>query len=144
MAGFGVTGSAIGVISLGIQVCQGLVQYYGSWKDSRKDIAKMCKSVDNLAEILKALKENVDSKSLAGDVIKNIQSSIVACTSGIKELQDELAKVQEVKGSNVLSKVHEQGRRLLYPFRESTLFKLREIVSDVRANLGLAVNMLHL
>jgi len=104
----------------------------------------MCKSVDNLAEILKALKENVDGKSLAGDVIKNVQRSIAACTSGIQELQDELAKVQEVKGSNVLSKVHEHGRRLLYPFRESTLLKLREIVSDIRASLVLAMNTLHL
>jgi hypothetical protein len=144
MAEFGVAGSAVGVISLGIQVCQGLVQYYGSWKDCRKDIATMCKSADNLAEILKALKENVDGKSLAGDVIKNVQSSIAACTSGIQELQDELAKVQEVKGSNVLSKVHEHGRRLLYPFRESTLLKLREIVSDIRASLVLAMNTLHL
>jgi len=143
MAEFG-AGSSIGIISLGIKVCQGLVQYYGSWKDSRKDIATMCKSVDNLAEILKALKENVDGKSLAGDVRKNIQSSIVTCTSGIKELQDELAKVQEVKGSNILSKAHEHGRRLLYPFRESTLLKLREIVSDIRASLGLAMNTLNL
>lgn len=143
MAEFG-AGSSIGIISLGIHVCQGLVQYYGSWRDSRKDIATMCKSVDNLTDTLKALKENVDGKSLAGDVIKNVQSSIVACTSGIQELQDELAKVREVKGSNVLSKVHEHGRRLVYPFRESTLLKLREIVSDIRGSLGLAMNTLHL
>lgn len=143
MAEFG-AGSSIGIICLGIHVCQGLVQYYGSWRDSRKDIATMCKSVDNLTDTLKALKKNIDGKSLAGDVIKNVQSSIVACTSGIQELQDELAKVQEVKGSNVLSKVHEHGRRLVYPFRESTLLKLREIVSDIRGSLGLAMNTLHL
>jgi hypothetical protein len=144
MAEFGVAGSAVGVISLGIQVCQGLMQYYGSWKDGRENIVTMCKSVGSLAETLKVLRKNVDGKSLAGDATKNVQSSMAACLGGIKELEDELARVQEVKGSNLRSKIHEQGRRLLYPFRESTLVKLKEIVSDIRDNLSLAVETLHL
>jgi hypothetical protein len=32
-----------------------------------------CKSVDNLAEKLEVVGENVDGKSLAGDVTKNVQ-----------------------------------------------------------------------
>lgn len=143
MAEFGVAGSAVGVISLGIQVCQGLLQYYGGWKGGREDVASMYSSVENLAETLRALQQTVQGKSLSVNA-KNVQSSIAACETGIQELQRKLAKVQKVRGSDTVSKLHEQGRRLLYPFRESTLIKLKEIVSDIRANLNLAVDTLHL
>lgn len=144
MADFGVAGSAVGVISLGIQVCQGLLQYYGTWKDGRNDISRMCKLVGSLADILKALKQTLENNALVGDDANAVQSTIRDCTDSIAELQQELAKVLEIKGTSIRSKLHEQGRRLLYPFRESTLLKLKEIVSDIRDNLNLAVETLHL
>ena len=65
MAELGVAGSAVGIISLGIQVCQGLIQYYGSWKDAPKDVTQMCKSVWNLEETLKVLKVTIKDKGVA-------------------------------------------------------------------------------
>lgn len=53
-------------------------------------------------------------------------------------------KVDQVRGSSIWSKVHGQGRRLLYPFRESTLLKVMGIVADIRENLSFAVDLLHL
>ena len=144
MAELGVAGSAVGIISLGIQVCQGLIQYYGSWKDAPKDVAQMCKSLHNLEELLKVLKVTIKDKGVATQAETGVQNSIDACAISIDELQGELIRVQEVKGSSISSKVHGQGRRLLYPFRESTLLKLREIVVETRGNLSLAVDVLHL
>ena len=144
MAGLDVAGSAVGIISLGIQVCQGLIQYYGSWKDAPKDVAQMCKSIQNLEELLKVLKVAFKDKGVATQAETGVQNSIDACTASIDELQGELVRVQGVKGSSIWSKVHGQGRRLLYPFRESTLLKLRKIVAEVRENLSLAVDVLHL
>jgi len=144
MAELGVAGGAVGFISLGIQVCQGLMQYYGSWKDAVKDVAQMCKSIQNLEETLKVMKVTIEDKGVATKAEAVVQSSIDTCIFSIKELQDELIKVPEVKGPTIWSKVHGQGRRLLYPFRESTLVKLKEIIADIRENLSLAVDVLHL
>ncbi|SRR6266702_8050561 len=144
MAELGVAGSTVGIISLGIQVCQGLIQYYASWKDAPKDVAQMCKSAQNLEEILKVLKITIKDKGVATQAETGVQNSIDACTVSINELQGELIRVQEVKGSSIWSKVHGQGRRLLYPFRESTLLKLKGIVAEIRENLSLAVDVLHL
>lgn len=144
MAELGVAGGAVGIISLGIQVCQGLIQYYGSWKDAPKNVAQMCRSVQNLEETLKVLKVTIKDKGVATRAETGVQSSIDACTVSINELQGELIRVQEVKGSSIWSKVHGQGRRLLYPFRESTLLRLEEIVAEIRENLSLAVDVLHL
>jgi ankyrin repeat domain-containing protein 50 len=144
MDAFSAAGSAVGVISLGLQVCQGLMQYYGTWKDGRQDISRMCKLVDSLADILNALKQSLEKGSLVGDVVDMVQGSVQACTDSILELQEELTRVQAIKGSSIRSKLHDQGRRLLYPFRESTLLKLKEIVLDIRDNLTVAVQALHL
>jgi len=133
---------AIGIVSLGIQVCQGLLKYYDSWKDSRKDIAALCSSVESLSSILDQLEQTLtgthETKSTISDCIE-------ACRSSIEQLEKKLLKVESVANpGKVTAKIHDQGRRLLYPFRESTLIKLKEIVADIRSNLALAVDTTHL
>lgn len=138
MAELGVAGSVVGIVSLGLQTCHELLKYYVSWKDGRNDVATMCDSVDALAGILKLLETTISGSS---DLDVNVQCSIMTCRSSIEKLEQKLSKVQKVPGSGKLpTKLHDQGRRLLYPFRESTLAKLKEIVSDIRSNLSLAVD----
>ena len=132
----------IGIVSLGIQVCQGLLKYYGSWKDSRKDVAALCSSVESLSSILDQLEQtltgNHETKSTISDCIE-------ACRSSIEQLDKKLSKVRSVADpGNFTAKIYGQGLRLLYPFRESTLVKLKEIVADIRSNLALAVDTTHL
>jgi hypothetical protein len=92
MAELGVVGSAVGIVSLGIQVCQGLLKYYGAWKDSQKDISTMYTSVNNFISILKQLEKKLSHPSLDEETAKDVSSSILACKGGICALEDELAK----------------------------------------------------
>ncbi|OBT97547.1 hypothetical protein VE01_04507 [Pseudogymnoascus verrucosus] len=137
-------GTAVGAISLGIQVCQGLVEYYGSWKDAPKDVARMCQSIRSLEERLNAVNAVVKNNGIASQAGSGVQSGIDSCVTSIAELQSQLIKVQEISGPNIWSKVHGHGRRLLYPFRESTLLKLNGIVSEMRENLSFALDVLQL
>lgn len=137
-------GTAVGVISLGIQVCQGLVEYYGSWRDAPKDVARMCQSIRSLEEMLNVVNTIVKDNRFASQAESGIQSGIDSCATSIVELQSQLIKVQEINGPGTWSKVHGQGRRLLYPFRESTLLKLNGIVAEMRENLSFALDVLQL
>lgn len=47
--------SAVGIVSLGLQVCQGIVQYYSHWKDYTVDIASTYELVGQLRGIFEAL-----------------------------------------------------------------------------------------
>lgn len=134
-------GTAVGVISLGIQVCQGLVEYYGSWKDAPKDVARICQSIRSLEEMLNVVNTAVKDNGVASQAESGIQSGIDSCGTSIAELQSQLVKVKEVNGPSIWSKVHGQGRRLLYPFRESTLLKLNGIVTEMRENLRFALDV---
>jgi hypothetical protein len=137
-------GTAVGAISLGIQVCQGLVEYYGSWKDAPKDVARMCQSIRSLEERLNAVNTVVKNNGIASQAGSGVQSGIDSCVTSIAELQSQLTKVQEISGPSIWSKVHGHGRRLLYPFRESTLLKLNGIVAEMRENLSFALDVLQL
>lgn len=141
-------GSAVGIISLGIQVCRGLLQYYGSWKSQTQSIAKMVSSVESLTSTLELLKDVVGNEAFSKDKAENIVAKITDCQSGIEELSAELEKVREVNTAEATSgfrdKLRQHGKRLLYPFRESTLLKMQEAVDDVRTNLFLAMETLNL
>ena len=55
MADFGAAAGAVGVISLGIQVCQGLVSYCNAWKSHDKDIGDASERLVGLRYILETL-----------------------------------------------------------------------------------------
>jgi hypothetical protein len=75
---------------LGIQVCQGLILYYGSWKDAPKYVAQVfCKSVWNLEETLKVLKVPITDKGVAKQAETGVQNCIDACTVSTDKLHVE-------------------------------------------------------
>jgi hypothetical protein len=132
----------VGVISLAIQACQGIVQYYNSVKSSNNDISKMVESTEALVKMLKLLRTILEEEDSDGDVKEMVEESIKNCASAVGELNIELVKVRKVKRTTLTEKIHGKGLRLMYPFRESTLLKLQQIVADMRENLMLAVDIL--
>ena len=130
-------GSAVGVISLGIEVCQGLLKYYNSWKECHQDIENTSKSIASLTETLELVSRVVKTKTGQGDPIEQqITSIVVRCLTGIEALSEELKRFEKYPDSaDIRSKIKSQWRRLYYPFKESTLAKLRDSVQDIRDDL---------
>jgi hypothetical protein len=52
---FGIGSGAAGIISLELEITQGLLKYYAAWKDQDKDINGMYNSLSNLSELLTRL-----------------------------------------------------------------------------------------
>ena len=57
-------GSAVGIVSLGIQVCQGLLDYYHSWKSYRTDINTAYDCIADLHKTFALLQDTLSSSSL--------------------------------------------------------------------------------
>jgi len=139
-----IAGAAVGVISLAIQGCQGLVQYYGSWKDSENNIAKMIASTETLVKMLKSLRVILEEETFSDQVREAVEESVRGCATAVGELNVEIVKVRKSDKTTLTGKTQMAVRRLSYPFRESTLFKLQKIIADMRENLLLAVEILQL
>ena len=140
-----VASGAAGLLSLGIAVCQSLLDYYHSWKEAEDNVAKTYTSIEELSKTFKLLAVAIDSKEFNGDIVDRIQNSIESSTENLRSLERKLNKVRVVALQNGWKdKAKAQFQRALYLFKESTLAKLRESSSEARDNLSLALNVLQI
>lgn len=139
-----VAGTAVGIISLGIQLCQGISEYYTAWKDHNEHVQRTCEAVDTLCQQLKTLDNALQNDVFARDIMIDVHASIVRCEDGVIKLREKLKKIKKLEGSAFRDKVENQVRHYLGPFRESTLAKFREIVHELRGRLQFAMDTLHL
>ena len=145
MEALAVASSAAGLISLGLTVCNGLVTYYSSWKNAAGDVQKMLEPAESLAKTLAVLKYTISNPSLNRDVVQKVEESIFRCENGITALQKKLAKIRlKSQGGTWKDKTWAHLQRSMYPFKESTLVKLKEICLELREHLSLAMDVLQM
>ena len=140
-----VSSGAAGFISLGITVCQGLLDYYRSWKDAEDQVALMYASIEALTETFRLLESTIQSKVFNHATVQKVEESIRSAERGLQSLQKKLQKVQLVPSQpGWKAKGMAQFRRTLFPFKESTLAKLKELGFELRQELSLALEVLQI
>lgn len=146
MEAFAIASSTAGLVSLGLTVCQGVLKFYESWKGAEDDVKRMYSSVEQLTKTFICLKLSLQQNQLSRDVVERVEESIRICESGLKALQKKIAKINKSLQANrgLSQMLRSQFHRALYPFKESTIAKLKEICSDLQANLGLALETLQM
>lgn len=147
MAELGAAASVAGIISFGIQIAQGLLYYYGSWRDQDDNVADMCVSLDNLSSTLAVLSETFQRRDLPSmSIQKGVVESVDRVNIAMKKLKDELKKVQTTESSKpgVRAAMRRHVLRALYPFKEETLMKIQNTVSDARSSLDLILQVRHM
>lgn len=141
---FSVAGSAVGVVSLGLTVCQGLIDYYEAYRSQDEEAEGIVQRLEGLSNTLEILQDRTGKLGSAHTATtQNVEKRIIACASGIKKLEKLLGEFQQTPaataGSSFSSKVETQGRKALYPFRRSTIKNLDETVRALESSLMLAV-----
>jgi hypothetical protein len=140
-----VASSAVGIASLGIEVCQGLLSYYHSWKGYKADIATACQCVDDLRQTFALLEGTIHRQGLDSARVKRVEECLGSCADSLSDLEKTLRKIHTYPSpSGLQEKLRSGVQRLSYPFRESTLVKIREIVSELRKHVSLALQVLQL
>ena len=149
---FSMTSGAAGIISLGITACQGLIDYYNNWKDYDEGIKQMLESIESLTKTFALLQKALDNQQLDDATKAQACYSIALCRHGVVVLKKKLAKIKrddsQSQGATIALAARGRIRRFYdrarYPFKLGTLDKLRDNISDLRANLQLAVTSLQL
>jgi hypothetical protein len=137
-----VAGAAVGVASLGIQVCQGLLDYYQACESYDRDIQEAQKWIIHLQRTLVILGDVLQSSNAKQDVFQNAQTGILNCEDGIRKLEKKLRKIRKDDPSTAKERTKAMGHRLIYPFQQSTVAKLKEIVKDLFEHLLLSIQVL--
>jgi len=141
----GVASNVAGLVNLGFSVCYGIWTYYGTWKDAESDMRKMYNSIEMLTKSFAILRETLGRPCFDARVVRRAEESIGMCEDGIESLHKKLKKIQitpQKLGNNWNSKAKARLQRALYPFKESTLVKLKEISSELQDHLELALSIL--
>ena len=142
-----ITGTAVGVISLGITVTQSLVQFYSSYKSQDSAIDATTERLAGLSDIFKCLGKTLSDRDFQADersLIARIETSIQKCDEIIHELEVEGQKFRKASSNGIAAVVKGAGRRATYPFRKSTLQKLDEDIGEIQDILSLSLEVLHL
>lgn len=142
-----ITGTAAGLISLGIQVTQSLIEFYNSYKSRDSTLAGTVERLGFLSDTFQCLEKTLlDRKIQPGEesLIKTVENSIQNCTVFIHELREECQKFHKTSSNGIIATFKVAGRRVTYPFRQSTLEKLDEDITETRDNLSSALDVLQL
>jgi hypothetical protein len=139
-----VAGTAVGIASLGIQVCQGLLSYYDSWKSYGSDISSTYNAITDLSKTLillrTTLQQQVDEER-AG----RVRTCMKDCEDALLALEDKRCSLQKYGQPEGLRQKMRSGlQRSWYPFRKEVLEALETTVSGVQGRLKLALQELQL
>ena len=140
-----VASGTAGLLSLGIGICKGLLEYYESRKDADGQLSQMYSSIDALRKTLILLKSSIENQRFNHSIVLRVEESIASTESGIEKLQKKLDKIKIIPkqdGWKDAGKAH--LHRALFPFKESTLVKLRELGNELQDNLHLALDVLQM
>lgn len=136
-----VTASVVGITSFGITLCRTVLNFYFSVKDSRRDVRDLCESIERLQRTLNEVERIIRRSNhhrVAATVFDNIQS----CKVGLDRLAHKMEKSRKAMADSTVLRLPAQ---LQYPFRESTITRLREIVSpELIGHLSLSLSVLKL
>jgi len=140
-----VLGTAVGVASLGIQVCQGLLSYYETWKDYDSDVAATYDMIADLQQTFDLLKSALNDPLLDAKKAERVESCVQSARNALVKLEAKALKVREYEQPTGFSqKIFREVQRLKYPFAAKTLEKLKTAVGDVQSRLQLAVQVVAL
>ena len=135
--------TAVGAVSLGLQVCEILYRYYDAWKSYDEDIASTAASIRNLSRILTTLNQMISQNLIPQTQKQVVEDSLLACQGSLQKLEKVTKKIgREPLTNDVRNCLENARRRLVYPIKQSTLAKIRENVSESEAALDTAMSVL--
>lgn len=138
-----VPGTAVGIVSLGLSVCQGIYSYYSAFQDGPKETQNILQRIDGLQNSLGVLgsvfqkHENLRTEPLD---VKSAKRQVLACQNGLVQLKDILDKFKATPVDLKRSFIN----RASYPFKRDTIKAILEHVQAVQLNLDTSLAVLQL
>jgi hypothetical protein len=145
MDGLSVAARVAGVVALGIQVTQYLIDFYEVCKAQKSYIANTAKELENLLGVLDSLHRQLKSRKFRPDeqdLLQNIEGLIQVCEESIHELQTKIEKFKNSPRDGLRATLRSTTDQLAYPFKESTLRKLDADIDEIVPHLSLALQLL--
>lgn len=137
----GITGTAAGLVSLGLQLYSEISSYLAAYKGRQQDLDFAKFLSDNLKRCIDAI--NSASLPPTSDALT---ASLQSCQKELDALNDLVKELQGIftPAATLSEKFREKGKRLAYPFQREGLRELKERLESTVPVLQLATQTLGL
>lgn len=138
---FAVAASAVSVVSLGIQICQGLLSYYDDCKSFDSTVDSLCQKIENLRTTFEICEELLNA---SGTTISKAQVNVIknmdACENDLRSLEKALDLCRKhPKPQQHRKRIPGYGQQILFPFRKAHVQRLNSTVLMLQENVHLAL-----
>lgn len=144
---FSISTGVVGILSFGLQVAQGVLEYYDKFQHQYSNVNRTLDKTYALLDRLRQLNEHLEGQRFHEEdqkLVEDINEIIDSCEECIKELDDELSKFKKAKVEGVLAAAQSKVQRIAYPFREGTLKNLEDSMDNIMEQLSQALELLQL
>ncbi|KAK4183852.1 hypothetical protein QBC35DRAFT_392978 [Podospora australis] len=135
--------TAVGIVSVGLRVCEGLAKYLRAVGGSQQEIANDLKRIQSLVQILYSTNDiltHIDQQQWHDSA--NLRSCLQDCEIQLQHMQ---RLVLDLRGPAELDetkkRLQDAGRAILYPFGGKEVISIRRNLQDLLTNLTLALNI---
>lgn len=140
----GVAGSAVGIVSLGLQLCQGLITYIQAFKGQKEEIEESIQEVQRVESLLTNLEKLLPEVDLRR-CKQSLQNNLVSCYKQLQKLQTFLEALDPPHQSTGASRtVLNTTRSLTYPFQQTKLNSFHQSLRTYLGDLKLAIETVSL
>ncbi|KAJ6021250.1 hypothetical protein N7540_006754 [Penicillium herquei] len=138
---FSTASGAVGIISLGLQVCDKLVTYCQAWKDFGDDIQKLGKRAASLRVLLKRLRDLIEDTRLSDpETAADLEEKAMDLEESVRKLQTKLDMCKPVL-NDFPSKFRSQMKRATHIFRKDILYDMESDLNGIQQALRTALSM---
>ncbi|KGO45164.1 hypothetical protein PEX1_000030 [Penicillium expansum] len=135
-----IAGTAVGIISLGLQVCGEIVSFCQAWRGFNEDIQNISEKADAARMPLRTLRELIEDfhttdPAIARD-LENKARSIEQVIKRLKTATDRYAT-----GTSNTESFRLQLKKAAYPFKKEALREIASDLESVQAMLQTALQM---
>lgn len=133
MAGIECAASLAGLVSLGLTVCNGLINYYNAYREAENDVNCLCDEINHLTQTLAMFESYIRESRIDTDRETQIVALIESCSGRISELDTALKKLLKNRKDErrLTRRTISRTVRTLYPFTADNLQKLRSKISKL-------------
>lgn len=139
---FSVAGSAVGVISLGLQVCQQVASYCQAYKSYDEDIKKIGSRAESLQRPLKGLRELIEeARAKNPEIANDFADKALSLQSLVNSLRGAIDRIIPTMTANTQGKFRGQLNKVIYPFRRETLRDMLRDLDGIQLVLQTSLSM---
>ncbi|KAH7399645.1 hypothetical protein BKA66DRAFT_437177 [Pyrenochaeta sp. MPI-SDFR-AT-0127] len=135
---FSASGSAVGVVSLSIQICKGLVWYIDGVKDAKDKAEQISTEVDKLRDLLELLESIVSNVDKTPSAVA-ARYGVISCADAINTIKSKLGTAGPASSNKPQSGFKTLMRRLSFPFKEADIRYWKEVLHAIENSLQTAL-----